>query len=336
MSLNEINDVVTIAKKTITLSFIIVMISSYLIAMILGPLIIFFTESGRELINYPIKFDFFIIGLPDGIPMEFNAGLGFIFCWTVYWVAFVASYFSGETFHKLLRKREGYTEDDLTKNFLFSMPIITSLLYTGLVTLILVQLFLGVQIGPTLDSKDQNQLITFFHLTFSPITEEIGFRLIPLGILTAVSLLVIRRKKPKKEFAKISFLSFLFPDKAKEVAGLKNVQKFGFFKGIAVYEWIGILVAAIFFGFAHYYFGAWNVDKIVTSTIFGAALGFAYLIYGIHASILMHWWFNYYSEAYVQAYLFSPSIPWVSITNFLWLTILISGSIGWVLISRTN
>lgn len=334
MPSEEVEAKFKVLTKFFLLSFIVVMLLSYLIAMALGPLISFFTESGSEVANRPIQFDFFIVGLPYSIPLEFNAGLGFIACWIIYLSAFFASYVSGEKFHQLVRKQE-YRYSDLTKNFLFSMPIIMSLLYTALVTIVLLLLVLGIPPGSTMVSEEPHQLTMFFYLTYSPITEEIGFRLIPIGLLTVINLAVVARKSvsPKAKFLKIFALGFLFPDKAKEMALTKSSHRFGFLKGITFLEWTGIIFTSVLFGFAHYYFGAWSVGKITTSTIFGVVLALAYLIYGIHAPILMHWWFNYYFEAYFQAHRLTPNIPWVSIVSLLWLVLLIGGSIGWILIS---
>jgi hypothetical protein len=333
MSSEEVENGFKVLTKVLLLSFIIVMLLSYLIAMGLGPLISFFTESGSEVANRPIKFDFFIVGYPYSIPLEFNAGWGFMACWAIYLSAFFVSYVSGEKFHQLVRKQE-YRYSDLTKNFLFSMPIVMSLFYTALVTIILVQLVLGIPPGSNIVSQAPHQLTMFFYLTYSPITEEIGFRIIPIGLLTVINLAVVRRKSitSKTKFLKVFALGFLFPNKAKEIT-LGNNSRFGFFKRITFLEWTGIIFTSVLFGFAHYYFGAWSVGKIMTSTVFGIVLALAYLIYGIHAPILMHWWFNYYFEAYFQAYRLTPSIPWVSIISFLWLVLLIGGSIGWILVS---
>lgn len=335
MSLDETADKVSLLMKIVIVSFVVVMILSYLTAMILGPLIFFFTESGSEVASRSVRLDFYLAGFPYPISMEANTGLFFLFLWLVYCGAFFASYVSGEKFHRLLRKPGGYTYSDFTRNFLFSMPIITTLLYTALVALVILQVVFGISSGPSIVSKEPSQLIMFFYLTYSPVAEELGFRLIPIGLLTTISLSIIARKNVRSriEFLKIAFLGFLFPDKAKEIAGVKSIHRFGPLKGIAIYEWIFILLTSAFFGFAHYQFGGWNIGKITTSSIFGAALALAYLIYGIHAPILMHWWFNYYYEAYFQAWHVNSSISWMLIIILLWMITLIGGAIGWFFIS---
>lgn len=334
MSIDEGTEV-SFLSRIVLVFFILFMILSYLVAMVLGPLIFFFSESGSEIVFNTIPIKFFLAGWPYAIPMEVSAGLGFAFCWVVYCAAFLVSYTSGEKFHKLLRKPEGYTLDDFAKNFLFSMPVITSLLYTALVTIVLLQVFVGVSSGPTVVTSEPGSLIMFFYLTYSSVAEEAGFRLIPIGLFTTVSLLIIARKKfrSKVEFFKMALLGFLFPDRAKEMAGVKSIRSSRSLKGIAISEWVVILLTSAIFGFDHYYFGAWNVGKITTASIFGIALALAYLIYGIHAPILIHWWFNYYFEAFLLAHHFNASISWISFISLIWLVILLAGAIGWMLIS---
>ena len=335
MPLDETDSKVSLLVKIFMISFVVIMILSYLIAMILGPLIFFFTESGIEVASGPVRLNFYLAGLPYPISMEVNTGLCFLFLWLVYCGAFFASYVSGEKFHRLLRKPRHYTYGDFSRNFLFSMPIITALLYAALVALVLLQVVFGISSGPTVVSKEPSKLIMFFYLTYSPIAEELGFRLIPIGLLTTISLLIISRRKVRSrmEFFKIAVLGFLFPDRAKEIAGTKNIRRFGPVKGIALYEWIFILLTSVSFGLAHYQFGGWNIGKITTSSIFGAALALAYLMYGIHAPILMHWWFNYYYDVYFQAQHLNSSISWMLFIIPLWLVTLIGGAIGWFLIS---
>jgi hypothetical protein len=335
MSVDETAAKVSLFAKIVLIFFVVFMILSYLIALVLGPLIFFFSESGSEIAFHTIPIKFFLAGWPYAIPMEVSAGLGFASCWVIYCAAFFASYISGERFHKLLMKSEGYTLDDFTKNFLFSMPIITTLLYTALVVIVLLQVFIGISSGPTVVTSEPSSLIMFFYLTYSSVAEEVGFRLIPIGLFTTVSLLIVARKrfKSKIEFFRMALFGFLFPDKAKEVAGVKSICKFGLLKGISIYEWIIILLTSVIFGFDHYYFGAWNIGKITTASIFGIALALAYLVYGIHAPILIHWWFNYYFEVFLQAHHFNSSISWISFISLIWLVILLAGTIGWMLIS---
>lgn len=340
MSLDETSSTASVLKKITIVSFIIFMISTYIIAMFLGPLILFFTDNGLRMATNYVQFKLFFVGLPYGIPIEMNAGFGFTLFWGIYLVAFATSYVSGEKFHKLLRRQGNYTYRDFGRNFLFAMPIITSLLCTALVTIVLLQVTFGISSGPTMVSREPNELIMFFYLTIAPVTEEAGFRLIPIGLLVVVSSLLIARRKRKinsvRQILKISLLTFLFPEKGKEAAGANSIHKLGPFRGIAIYEWIAILFTSALFGFAHYYFGAWNVGKITTSTVFGVALALAYLVYGIHAPILLHWWFNYYFEAFSQARYLSSQIPWIAVVSLLWLTVLIVGSIGWMLVSHSG
>jgi hypothetical protein len=60
-------------------------------------------------------------------------------------------------------------------------------------------------------------------------------------------------------------------------------------------EYATILVSSLIFGLAHFLLGAgWEVGKISTAFLAGIVFAFAYVEYGFHISILLHWFFNCY------------------------------------------
>jgi len=57
------------------------------------------------------------------------------------------------------------------------------------------------------------------------------------------------------------------------------------------------------FGVAHFTSGAgWGPGKITSALLAGLMFAIVYLAYGVEAPILLHWFFNYYWEAYGLAF----------------------------------
>jgi hypothetical protein len=124
-------------------------------------------------------------------------------------------------------------------------------------------------------------------------------------------------------------LSFLYPEKAKEKANINTIQNKGI-KGISSSEWLILLFSSIFFGINHYLpGGSWGVGKITSAALAGIVFGLAYLYYGIHAPILLHWSFNYYMYSY-EILAENYGGIYTSISDLNKLMIIALGSIGLV------
>ena len=106
------------------------------------------------------------------------------------------------------------------------------------------------------------------------------------------------------------------------MVGLKNVSDFGILRGITKGEWIMVIVTSFFFGLAHYFSGSgWELGKITTAFIDGLALSLVYLIYGVYAPILLHWFRNYYFQVYsIASDVFPAFTPFYDLVVFLTLT----------------
>jgi len=63
--------------------------------------------------------------------------------------------------------------------------------------------------------------------------------------------------------------------------------------------WLLVLATSAFFGVAHVLSGAWEVGKAITATVAGVVLGACFIYYGLYASILLHWYFNYHLQVWV-------------------------------------
>jgi hypothetical protein len=137
-----------------------------------------------------------------------------------------------------------------------------------------IQQSLGVSTGSV---ETDNHLIQFFNLTAAPVREEIGFRVVLIGI-PAYFMFAIRRSAA-------NFLRTLW-NPGNYSHGGKSVYML-------------ITVSAVLFGLAHIFFGGgWSYGKLAQAMIGGWILGWLYYKYGLHAAILLHWSTNYFIFSY--------------------------------------
>ncbi len=143
------------------------------------------------------------------------------------------------------------------------------------VVITLIEQSFGVGIG---GSSIENQLksapfLGYTSLIYAPFAEEIGFRIIPLGLFSFF--LVYSKSRNVRD----SLYSIVAPGRMRAKYGLKI-------------GWTGlvlILATSVIWGYAHVYYGAWDAGKILTVTITGIGFGFAYLKFGLYLDIPMHW-----------------------------------------------
>jgi predicted membrane-bound dolichyl-phosphate-mannose-protein mannosyltransferase len=230
------------------------------------------------------------------------------------------------------------------KNFLFALPIISSLTYIAAIGVNIFEESYGIPIGkPPLP---EDTLLAYYGFAVSPIIEEITYRILPIGVFLVVRLLMLARRKESsaslKDRLKIIFMSFVSPEDAKKMLGLKTVSESGFHNGISHDEWIMILFTSVFFALSHYFTGTWMVGKVASTFIQGLVMGLAYLIYGFYAPILIHWFFDYYFYTCSLAAMIYPTLASLSFLNddLTWglgvLTILIAAYSGLKRLAKTE
>lgn len=323
------NEMKTTFKILFTVPLIIAvlfLVFSYLLSMPLGLALFFFTPPGSEvsqrfILGLPIILDFYI-------PVPINAGLVFLFLLSVYAVCFVGAWRSRESLHEVVEKAFSRPFSQLFNNNLFAMPIIASML---LVAFIIIHDSLGVPTGPGPFEPSEDPLQPFkdfFWVTYAPLVEEIAFRLSPIGIFLIAYLFVVGKERmatlSRKNLLKVLFLIPLFPDKAKELLGVRTVREFGV-RSISLAEWIMIVFTSVAFGLAHIG-GGWEPGKSISVTLNGLAFGLVYLLYGAQAPILLHWFLNYYWNSLNLALDFYPTLsPIVFLIGFI---TLIVGMVG--------
>lgn len=330
MTADELKDVSTKIFKVLMIAFVFVLVASFFLSMLLGLELFFFTLEGRamSLRVYALPVLLFILFQVQTPPM-LSWGFIFLFVWSVYVLCFLVAWIWRESFHRVVGNAFLRPVGRLLSNFLFALPILASML---LVAVIAIHYFqesaLGVPTGePTLPA---NPFETFFWLAYSPLVEEIGFRISPIGLFLIGYVLWAGRRVAaqlsSEQLLKLFLVAPIYPEEAKRMVGLRNVDADGF-GGISIAEWIMVLVTSLIFGLAHLFSGiGWDVGKVTSTVMVGFVFALAYLAYGFHAPILLHWYFNYYFYTYELASDLYPST--VSIGILIFFLTLVVGTLG--------
>jgi len=181
------------------------------------------------------------------------------------------------------------------------MPIIAIMLYATVFLITDLQDLFRIPTGAIPTPKtDTEYFDLYLNLSYASIIEEIGFRITPIGTLLLVQLFFVQSERSAvtvsfKQRLELFLASFLYPDRAKRMAGVKNVAVNGIRDGISRDEWTMLLFTSLVFGAAHFVSGiGWEVGKITSTFLQGFVFGVVYLAYGVQAPILLHWFFNYY------------------------------------------
>jgi hypothetical protein len=172
----------------------------------------------------------------------------------------------------------------------------------------------------------------FALLAYSPISEEIAFRVTPLGLIVALrswwSMANLQDGLLRMQRLRVIALSFLSPESAKTLGGLPSIEKTGLRK-VHWIEWISILATAVAFGLAHILSPgtSWDPGKAITAGIAGLTLAVVFLSFGAYAAILLHWFFDFYLEIFeVGANVYGS--PVATVGGIVTLTILLVGALS--------
>ncbi|MDH7595437.1 MAG: CPBP family glutamic-type intramembrane protease [Candidatus Bathyarchaeia archaeon] len=291
-------------------ALVLFLIATYFIAMVLGPLVFFSTADGLSVSHRTIsRLPIIVFGAYAVVNVEMNVGLFFLGIWLIFFACFFMALEVRENIFVSLGNLSRGGIITSFRNYLLFMPFAASF---SLVSVILLEWFLslfGLSVGaPSVPGSgapgEFRQFLFFLEVSYAPIVEEIGFRVIPLGVFLVVYLLLVK-SQGRGQVGGCSWKSLViapfFPYKAKRECGLESVDGKGLLKGISVGEWVVIGVAAVVFGLAHYPLGSWGPAKFFSATLVGVVLGVVYFAYGFVAPILLHWFFNYYFNVFSLA-----------------------------------
>lgn len=245
-----------------------------------GAYVVFNTELGSTITHeFPMD-DFFLFfaGLPVNLPISLQLGELFIVFWCVYLLFFAILMFGPKK--NMLQSLTGMvsSEEESRDNSLSVVIIWLSVFLVISKVLEFLQQSLGVTTGSV---ESPNQLIQFFNLTAAPVREEVGFRVVLVGI---PAYFMFASRRSLADF----FKTLWHP-------GKYSVLDHHSRKSIYTL----ITVSAVLFGLAHLFFGGgWSYGKVVQAMIGGWILGWLYYRYGLHTAILLHWSINYFIFSY--------------------------------------
>jgi len=246
----------------------------------IGAFVVFNSDIGDEInFEYPLSgFNFFLGGIGFEIPLEFELGDAFIIIWVLFLILFTISFLGPKRdFLKTLTPMIADGKQPLESNYLVTMIKWFSILVliSGIIN------FIQESVGITIEAPPvQNELIRFYDVTVAPIIEEIGFRVLLIGLP------LFAFYSHKTSFSHF-FKSLWNPS--------DNLDVFDSRKAIIL-----IIVVALFFGIAHILSGEpWSTGKFTQATVSGIIIGWVYFRMGLVSAILIHWATNYFVFSYV-------------------------------------
>ncbi|MDW7971104.1 MAG: hypothetical protein RMI53_04505 [Nitrososphaerota archaeon] len=249
---------------------------TYIVSFIVGIFCIFLTPQGilfQSKIFQSLRLNILYFQ-SIRISTEINALQIFLILHLIFAISFLSCFFSYRRYPIFDLIWNGNFKH-IKENFLILMPAISSSLF--IMTLILHSIFerVGIEVG---GPSYEDPLFALISLSYATISEEIGFRLIP--ILIPIGIYVFFKSKAKPSHF---ILAILKPRMIYSKDGTLNILQFSL-----------IFISALQFSYAHIAFEVWNIGKIPSSFIAGIVIGFCAVRYGFDAAILIHWYFNYY------------------------------------------
>ncbi len=197
----------------------------------LGAYAIFNSDIGDDIdYSFPLeKFDIFIAGVNIQLPMEYEIGDAFVIFWAIFIILFVITFLGPKkNFIKTIGDILSNEKNSLNDNYMLNIIKWFSILVLISAVITIIQESFGIITEPP---DTANDLILFLQISVAPITEEIGFRLVLIGI----PLFLIYSHKSSIKFF---FKSLWAPHSTLHIYENK--------KAIAI-----IVIVGIFFGVAH-------------------------------------------------------------------------------------
>jgi len=248
----------------------------------------FNSEIGQEInFEFPLSGVEFLGNFTDETPFDIEMGDAFIVIWIIFIILFSISILGPKKNFLKALDTTATVKPSIETNYLvytikwFSILILVS----GVINF--VQESVGIVIQPPII---ENNLIQFFNVSIAPLSEEIGFRVLLIGI----PLYVIYSRR-------LSFQSFL--KSLWSPRGYLHIEESR--KAIIL-----IVAIALLFGFSHIMFGeSWSGGKFAQATAGGIIIGWVYFRVGLVPAILVHWATNYFIFSYVYLIVDFNMIP---------------------------
>ena len=249
-----------------------------------GMYLVFNSGMGDDITyEYPMdSLSIFLAGIGFEAQLEFEIGDGFVVIWCAFLIIFTIALFGPKTnFVSVLQSMITEGKYKIQDNYIVAAIKWFSILVIVSAGIIAVQELFGISVE---QPETSNQLVQFFGISLAPIIEEIGFRVILIGI----PLFALYSQGPS---LKLLGKSLWWP--------WKNLHNVNVKKALTV-----IIIVGILFGAAHIFSDqSWSSGKLAQAVASGIIIGWVYYRYGLAPAILIHWATNYfvYSYGYVVA-----------------------------------
>jgi hypothetical protein len=251
------------------------------LAFPLGAFVMFNSELGGDInFEFPLnQFELFLAGFGISIPINVEVGDAFIVLWVFYIIFFtIAMMGPKDGFLKTMSSLLSHGKLQTKSNYMVAVTKWFSILILISAIINFVQEGFGVSTTPPVIENDLTQ---FFYVSLAPITEEIGFRVILIGLPLFA---FYSQRTSVKHF----FKSLWSPSDTLHIYESR--------KAILL-----IIIVAAFFGLSHIISGEpWSNGKFAQATASGIILGWLYFRFGLVAAILVHWGTNYFVFSYVN------------------------------------
>lgn len=261
-------------------AFVSVIFGIMVLSFPIGAYLVFNSDLGDSInFQYPLDgLNFFLGGIGYNLPISFQLGDAFIIAWSAYVILFSISFigpFASLTTTLSNIMSEGWK--GIKENGLVNMITWFSILILFSVVIDFVQQNFGIKIE---SPQSQNGLIQFFQLTAAPLTEELGFRVLLIGIPL---FLIFSYRTSWKLF----FQSLWKPAAYLDLTNYRKVMAI-------------VITVGLFFGASHIISGtSWSPGKITQAAIAGIIIGWVYVRHGLGPAILIHWGTNYFIYSYL-------------------------------------
>ena len=212
-------------------------------------------------------------------PFDIEIGDVFIVLWSIYAILFTIAMFGPDKgFLKALSANLSREKLETKSNYMITITKWFSILILMSIIIDFIQQGFGiVTVPPSVD----NNLAQFLYVSLSPIVEEIGFRVILIGLPLFV---FYSHKLSIKHF----FKSIWNPNRNLHIYDSRRILFL-------------IVLVGIFFGLAHIMTGEpWSGGKFAQATVSGIILGWLYFRFGLITAILVHWSTNYFIFSYAN------------------------------------
>ncbi|MGD9130664.1 MAG: CPBP family intramembrane metalloprotease [Candidatus Bathyarchaeota archaeon] len=323
-------DELKLFAKMFLVILVLITVFFYLLAIVLEPALFYFTPEGlnASAVNLsPLRVWF--LNIPVSVPIELAVGALFLGLWSIFTLSFAAAWKLRENFHQKIKESVVQPTRKLFNSCLFAMPILNSMTLLAVVAINSFQEAGGIPTGTA--PLPGEPFLDFVDLSYSAVVEEVGFRLIPIGAFLVIYLFTTKKGTVTFSLSrkiKLFFTAILFPDSAKRMVGAKTVNEHGVGGGISLGEWGMVIFTSLVFGLSHFDPGvSWEIGKVSSAAFSGLVLGLSYLLYGVHASIIMHWFFNAYTDTFLLLSGLHPAAA--SLANVTVIFSLILGILGW-------